>query len=261
MTSSLDIVQVPALTGSMDNYNYVLHCTEQNITAVIDPSLAEPTLEVLEAKGWTLDYILSTHHHWDHTDGNHPLKVQTGCKVVGFAEDAKRIPDIDIMLNDGDRFSVGGHEAEILYIPGHTLGHVAYYFADVQSVFVGDTLFGMGCGRMFEGTPAMFVQSLQRLCALPNDTRIYCGHEYTLNNAKFALTVEPDNAELQQRAARVRMQRERDEYTVPFTLKEEKATNPFLRLNSPSIRRHLEMVSDASEQTVFAELRQRKDRF
>lgn len=218
-----------------DNYAYLLHDSKANITAIIDPSEADPILAILKEKNLTLNYILCTHHHWDHTDGNQALKAQTGCTIVGYEADAHRIPDIDITVNTHNQFTLGNHTATILDTPGHTTGHIAYYFADNNAVFVGDTLFAMGCGRLFEGTPAQMYQSIQQLAQLPPNTHVYCGHEYTLANATFALTIEPNNQALQQRYAQIKQLRAEKLPTVPTTIALEHATNPFMRSTSEKI--------------------------
>lgn len=239
----LSIQLIPLLT---DNYAYLLRDEATKKTAVVDPSEAKPILELLKQKGLQLDYVLSTHHHWDHTGGNKALKQETGCQVVGYAGDAERIPGIDIQLEDNVTFSLGESMAKVLFIPGHTLGHIAYWFEADKAVFCGDTLFSLGCGRLFEGTPEQMHESLQRLAALPGDTQVYCGHEYTVDNAKFALTCEPENKALPERYAEASALREKRQPTIPSTIEMELAANPFLR------------VKNAGE---FAKVRARKDNF
>jgi hydroxyacylglutathione hydrolase len=237
----LEITQIPALT---DNYIYLLRDQESGETAVVDPSEATPVLTAL--KGEKLNYILNTHHHWDHTGGNLQLQKATGAMVVGFEGDAHRIPGIDRPLKDGQSFSLGQSTAKILFIPGHTLGHIAYHFARDLAVFCGDTLFSLGCGRLFEGTPAQMFHSLARLKNLADDTRVYCGHEYTVANAKFALTIDPKNDALRKRQKEAETLRAQKLPTVPSLLIDEKACNPFLR---------------AATEAEFARLRKLKDDF
>ena len=253
----LDIVQIPVL---MDNYIYLVHEPGSSETAVVDPAVAEPVLDVLAERGWSLDYILNTHHHGDHVGGNLELKRKTGCRIVGSGADSARIPGIDIKLDEGERFKLGNAETQIIAVSGHTCGHIAYWFRDDNVLFCGDTLFALGCGRLFEGTPAQMWNSLSKLKGLPAETRIYCAHEYTQTNGRFALTVEPENRALQQRMAQVDRLRSRDLSTVPSTLAEELATNPFLRVDSPEIQKTLSNNSD-DPVDLFAEIRRRKDRF
>ena len=179
-----------------DNYNFLVRDEATGKTAVIDPSEAKGVLDALAEKRWTLDYILNTHHHWDHTNGNVKLKRETGCQVGGYRADAARIPAIDVMIDEDEPFALGESHAHILTVPGHVDGHIAYYFAKDRALFCGDTLFAMGCGRLFEGTAAQMHQSLQKLAALPDDTRVFCAHEYTIPNGRFARSVEPDNARI-----------------------------------------------------------------
>lgn len=254
---ALEIVQFPALS---DNYNYLLHDTATGKTAVVDPSEAAPALAALEQRGWGLDVILCTHHHGDHVGGNPELQQRFGCAIHGFEPDAERIPGITHHVREGDTVALGESHARVLFVPGHTRGHIAYHFAHDKALFCGDTLFTMGCGRLFEGTPEQMQASLRELAQLPPDTRVYCGHEYTENNGRFALTLEPHNPHLRQRMAEVCAARERGEPTVPSMLVEELDTNPFLRTDSEEIRATLGLEqADAVE--VFAEIRRRKDNF
>ena len=255
--AQLQIEQIPALS---DNYVYLVHEPQAGITAVVDPAVAAPVLDRLGARGWKLDWILTTHHHSDHTGGNLELKEATGCQVVGAQSDAARIPGLDLGLAEDDRFRLGEAEAEILATPGHTSGHISYWFAGAGALFCADTLFSLGCGRLFEGTPAQMWRSLCKFAPLPDDALVYCGHEYTQANARFALSVDPDNPALQARAAEVDRLRAAGQPTVPSTLGAERAANPFLRPHDPAIRRRLGMA-DADDIAVFAELRKRKDHF
>ncbi len=179
-----------------------MHEPQSRATAVVDPSVAAPILEAAQREGWRITHILNTHHHNDHTGGNREIKEATGCTIIGPRADRDRIPGIDVEVGDGDAYALGEEEARVFDVPGHTRGHIAYWFADSRALFCGDTLFIMGCGRLFEGTPAQMWNSLGKLKALPPETRVYCGHEYTQNNARFALTVEPENSDLKSRARR-----------------------------------------------------------
>ena len=255
--AQLQIEQIPALS---DNYVYLVHDPQAGITAVVDPAVAAPVLDRLGARGWKLDWILSTHHHADHTGGNLELKTATGCRIAGPKADAGRIPGIDLGLAEGDRFTLGAAEAEVFETPGHTSGHISYWFADARALFCADTLFSLGCGRLFEGTPEQMWRSLSKFALLPDDALVYCGHEYTQANARFALSIDPENPALQARAAEVERLRAAGQPTVPSTLGAERAANPFLRPSDPTIRRRLGM-EDADDVAVFAELRKRKDHF
>jgi hydroxyacylglutathione hydrolase len=255
--AQLEIELLPVLS---DNYSYLVHEPGAGVTAVVDPPVVEPVLKRLAARGWKLDWILSTHHHSDHTAGNLEIKEATGCRVAGAKADEARIPGIDLKLAEGDRFSLGEAEAQVLETPGHTSGHISFWFAGSNALFCADTLFSLGCGRVIEGTHAQMWNSLEKLAALPDDTLAYCGHEYTQANARFALSVDPDNPALQARAAEVDRQRAAGEPTVPTTIAAERAANPFLRASDPAIRKKLGMER-ASDAEVFAEIRRRKDRF
>jgi len=252
----LEIVQIPVLS---DNYVYLLH-DAGGACAVVDPAESEPVLAALAQRGWTLDWILNTHHHWDHVGANLALKQVTGCRVIGFRSDARRIPGIDEMVAGGDIFRLGESPVRVIEVPGHTLGHVAYWFERDAALFCGDTLFALGCGRLFEGTAEQMWDSLCKLRLLPEQTRVCCAHEYTLKNARFALTIEPDYPPLLERVRRIEALRAEGKPTVPSRLGEEKATNPFLRADDPQIQIRLGMVG-APAVAVFAELRRRRDRF
>jgi hydroxyacylglutathione hydrolase len=255
--TKLTVEIIPVLS---DNYVYLLHEAEAGVTGVVDPAVAEPVMERLAARGWSLDWILSTHHHDDHTAGNLDLKRATGCKIAGPGKDAARIPGIDLELVEGERFQLGKEEAVVFETPGHTSGHISYWFAGSDALFSADTLFSLGCGRLFEGTPAQMWDSLQKYAPLPDEALVYCGHEYTASNARFALSVDPDNAALQARAKEVESQRAAGQPTIPTTLRQERATNPFLRPADSGIRQQLGMET-ASDTEVFAEIRRRKDSF
>ena len=251
----LEVYQFPCL---MDNYGYLIHEAKQNKTAAIDTPDPDKITAALAHKGWQLDYIFNTHHHFDHAGGNTELKDKTGCQIFGPKGEADKIPSLDKAVGEGARVAFGAEEAIVFDLPGHTLGHIAYYFAESGIIFVGDTLFALGCGRLFEGTPVQMWDSLQKLMALPDDTVVYCAHEYTQANAQFALSVEPNNQALVERAAEIAQTRAQNKPTVPTTLQLEKATNPFLRPMSAEIQKTLNMVG-AKEVDVFAETRKRKD--
>ncbi len=253
----LEIIQLPVLN---DNYIYLLHDEQSGETAVIDPAVAEPVLQVLKQKSWQLSYILNTHHHGDHVDGNLELKQQTGCQIIASEFDKHRIPGVDRGVQDGEIIKLGKHIGKVIAAAGHTNGHILYYFADNNALFCGDTLFVMGCGRLFEGSAADLWQSLQKLKSLPPDTRVYCAHEYSENNARFALTVEPDNLALQEKMTLIKQLRANGLPTVPSTIDEELETNPFLREDSPSLRKNLNCIANPAVE-VFAKLRRLKDNF
>jgi hydroxyacylglutathione hydrolase len=255
--AALQVQQIPCL---QDNYGYLIHDPGSGLTASIDTPDATAIGRALAGHGWKLDYILNTHHHSDHAGGNLALKAKTGCVIVGSRADAARIPGIDILVGEGDRFSLGAHEARIFETSGHTVGHICYVFDADRAAFVGDTLFSLGCGRLFEGTPAQMWASLQKLMALPDDVRVYCAHEYTENNGRFAVTMEPRNVALAARVAEVAALRAAGRPTVPSTIGLEKATNPFLRPASPELRQTLGMGT-APDVDVLGETRRRKDQF
>ena len=253
----MQIALVPLLT---DNYGYLLHDSTSGETGIVDPSEAAPVLAAAHERGWRLTHILNTHHHHDHTGGNLALKQATGAAIVGPAPDRARIPGIDIALDEGETFRLGGAAAEILFIPGHTRGHIAFHFRGEKAVFCGDTLFSLGCGRMFEGTAPMMWASLDKLRRLPAETRIYCGHEYTAANARFAVSIDPDNEALRRREGAVAALRGRGEPTIPSTMGEERAANPFLRADDPGLAAAIGL-SDAPPSEIFGEIRRRKDNF
>jgi len=253
----LKIIQIPVLT---DNYIYLLHDTESGSTAVVDPALSQPVLDELKHQGWRLDWVLNTHHHSDHVGGNLELKAKTGCQVIAANSDKDRIPGFDKGVDDGDVIKIGQYAAKVLTTPGHTSGHIVYYFADAAALFCGDTLFAMGCGRLFEGSAEQMWQSLQKIKALPGDTRIYCAHEYTQANGRFALAVEPENQALQQRMIEVNQLRAENRPTVPSILQQELDTNPFLREDSLALQRQINFESEMPV-SVFAEVRRLKDHF
>jgi hydroxyacylglutathione hydrolase len=253
----LEIYQIPCL---QDNYGFLVHDPETGATATIDTPEVAPINQALAAKGWRLTHILNTHHHFDHAGGNEELKARWNCQVVGAAIDAERIPGIDVALADGDTLTLGSKQARIIEVPGHTSGHIAYYFAADEVAFVGDTLFALGCGRLFEGTPQQMSESLAKIMALPDETTVYCAHEYTEANAAFAVTVEPANPALQKRVKEIQALRAAGKPTVPTSIGLERATNPFVRSDSAELQAVLNL-SGAEEVAVFAETRRRKDHF
>lgn len=255
--ATLEVHQFPCLN---DNYGYLIHDPASGQTAAIDTPEVAPINEALEARGWTLTHILNTHHHFDHAGGNLSLKERWHCTIVGARDDAARIPGIDVKIGEGETFAFGEHKAQVFDVSGHTIGHIAYYFDGDGLLFCGDALFAMGCGRLFEGTPAQMWDSLQKLRALPDDTIVYCAHEYTQANARFALSVEPANEALKERAREVDALRADGRPTVPSTIGIEKATNPFLRPMSEDLQATLELKG-ADLVDVFAETRRRKDSF
>jgi hydroxyacylglutathione hydrolase len=252
----LDIHQFPCLS---DNYGVLIRDAEAGVTAAIDAPDAGQVATALKEKGWRLTHILTTHHHGDHTAGNLPLKAETKCTIIGPRGEAAKVPGIDKQVGEGDTFKFGSFEVRVLDTPGHTAGHITYWIPSAGVAFVGDTLFAIGCGRVIEGNAQMMWTSLQKLMALPKETQIYCGHEYTQSNAKFALTIEPENAALVKRAKEVDQLRAAGKPTLPTNIGIELETNPFLRPNVPAIQQRLGMVGKPEWQ-IFGEIRERKNR-
>ena len=240
---SLDVVRIPVLS---DNYIWLARDDDTGAVMVVDPAVADPVLAKAEELGWTITHIWNTHWHPDHTGGNAAIKAATGCTITGPAAEAERIPTLDVLVRGGDVVTFGATKAHVLDVPAHTAGHIAFHFADEKLAFVGDTLFAMGCGRLFEGTAAQMFANMRTLEALPDDTIIYCAHEYTQSNGRYALSAEPGNAALIARMADVDAARLRGEATVPTTIGLERATNPFMR---------------AASVAEFAERRAAKDNF
>jgi hydroxyacylglutathione hydrolase len=255
--AKLEIYQFPTRS---DNYGVLIHDPETQATAAIDAPEADPILAALRDKGWRLTDILITHHHADHTAGVETLKKKTGSTVYGPAREAGLIPGLDVEVKEGDTVAVGHADGHVIETPGHTRGHVSYYFPDEAAVFVGDTMFSVGCGRLLEGDAPTMWSSLSKLAALPPETQVYCGHEYTNANCRFALTVEPDNEALQARAAEVAENAAKGLPSLPTTIGQELATNPFLRVTSPAIQQRLGVEGRPLED-VFGEVRRRKDSF
>jgi len=243
MAAKLEIVAVPAFA---DNYLWLVHDADSGETAVVDPGDPAPVLAEAIKRGWRITTILNTHWHPDHTGGNLAIKEATGAEIIGPAGENGRVPGLDVSLKEDDRIRLGAHEAEVWEVPGHTIGHIAYIFRDDGVAFVGDTMFAMGCGRLFEGSPEQMYGSLGRLASLSSDTELYCAHEYTLANARFAAHAFPDNAAIADRLAAVEAARAAGEQTVPTTVAAELATNPFL------------LARDVEH---FADLRRAKDNY
>jgi hydroxyacylglutathione hydrolase len=261
----LEIVTIPCLK---DNYAFLAHGKASGQTAVIDVPEAAPILQALAQRGWTLSHVLLTHHHADHVDGLAALlaglpvtaRGTAPVTVIGAAADAHRLPPLDQAVAEGDTITIGQHSGTVIDVSGHTIGHIAFYFADSAVCFTADSLMAMGCGRLFEGTAAQMYDSLAKLAALPPETLICSGHEYTTSNAKFALTIEPGNTALISRIEKIETARAQGRPTVPSVLSSERATNPFLRSDSPEIQANLGL-SGADPVQVFTELRRRKDTF
>eukprot|EP01132_Coremiostelium_polycephalum_P009444 gene9444-11591_t len=253
-------LQIEQFTALSDNFGVLIHDPDANLTASIDAPEEKPVLDALKRRGWTLTHIFSTHHHNDHVGANLALKKRFKLEILGPDAEKASIPGIDRTLKHGDRFRFGNFDVFVISTPGHTAGEISYHIPEAKVVFTGDTLFSLGCGRLFEGTPATMFRSLNHLIKLPVDTQIYCGHEYTESNARFALSIDPDNSALKERAREIFALREAGLPTLPTTLLREMATNPFLRWHDPAIRRNLKL-ENASDEAVFTEIRKRKDNF
>ena len=243
-----------------DNYGFLVHDPDSGLTACVDTPDAASTLAALDANGWSLTHIWNTHWHPDHTGGNLDLQKKTGCNIFGPRNESERIPGLEVELGEGSTFDFGAHAVRVFDVPGHTSGHIAYWLPDDSVAFVGDTLFALGCGRLFEGTAQQMWDSLGKLAALPPETVLYCAHEYTQANARFALSVDPGNNTLAERTKEIDALRAKGVATVPTTLAAELATNPFLRAADPGLQRALGMEG-AEPVAVFAETRKRKDSF
>lgn len=241
VSAMLEVVRLPALS---DNYIWLLHDDASSQTVVVDPAEAQPVLDAAAARGWAIDQIWNTHWHPDHIGGNAAIKAATGCTITGPRAEAGKIGTLDILVREGDMVAIGDHAAKVLDVPAHTSGHIAYHLADDAMIFVGDTLFAMGCGRLFEGTAEQMFANMTRFAALPSETAVYCAHEYTLSNGRFALTIEPENAAIVARMVDVEAARARGDATIPTSIGKERATNVFMR------------ASDVSE---FARRRKAKD--
>ena len=253
----LEIIQLAVLN---DNYIYLLHDPISKETAVVDPAVSQPVLDILIQKKWSLDYIFNTHHHHDHIGANLALKEKTNCKILASSADKLNIPSVDRWLNDNDEITLGAHTAHVIATPGHTLGHIVFHFAKSDALFCGDTLFSMGCGRLFEGSAAQMWHSLQRLKKLPLTTRIYCAHEYTQANGQFALMLEPNNQALHTRIHQIKQLRAKHQSTIPSTLEQELECNPFLREHSVDIQRSTNKINEPAI-AIFEKIRTMKDNF
>ena len=247
---------IPCLS---DNYSYLIYEKETNTISVVDPSDFDACDKVIN-KYNKLDFILNTHHHADHVDGNLKLKKKYSSKVLGFNLDKDRIPGIDILLKENQKFKIGNLEFEVIFIPGHTSGHIAFYFKKERTVFTGDTLFSLGCGRVFEGSHKEMFESLIKIKNLPPETKVYCGHEYTKSNLKFCLKYDLKNVLLKEKAKVIEKKLENKLPTVPTTINEEIKTNIFLKCDDPIIKHNLNL-EDASEEQIFSKLRDLKDSF
>jgi len=253
----LELVTVPCLS---DNYAFLLHETATGMTALVDAPETAPVLAELDRRGWRLSEIWITHHHSDHIQAVDDLREATGATVTGHAKDEKRLPPLDRAVHDGETFDFAGHAVHVMDVSGHTIGHIAFHVPDAKAVFTADSLMALGCGRLFEGTAPVMWESLKRLAALPRETRVCSGHEYTQSNARFARTIEPENPALISRIRDIDATRDEGRPTVPSTLETELATNPFLRAELPEVQEALGMSGYAASE-VFAEIRLRKDRF
>ncbi len=257
MPTPLEIVTVPCRS---DNYAFLIHDADSGRVALVDAPEAAPIRDALETRGWTLDELWLTHHHDDHVEGVAELRERYGCTVTGAAADAHRLPPLDRRVADGDRFDFAGREIRVMDVSGHTVGHIAFYIPEAAHVFTADSLMALGCGRVFEGTMPQMWESLSRLAALPPETTVCSGHEYTEANGRFAITIEPDNAALKSRIEAITAARAAGRPTVPSLLSEELATNPFLRAGEDEVKRAVGRPG-APDAEVFAEIRRRKDRF
>lgn len=254
---ALELVTIPCLT---DNYAYLIHNAATGETALVDVPEAPPILAALQTRGWRLDHILITHHHPDHIDGVPDVVAATGAKVTGATADAHRLPPLDTRVAEGDTLTICGEPCHVIDVSGHSIGHIAFHFPASGLVFTADSLMALGCGKLFEGTPAQAYASLLKLAALPGDPLVCSGHEYTASNARFAATLEAGNPALMSRIAQVTALREKGQPTVPSRLSDELATNPYLRAHLPQMKAAVNMPS-ATDAEVFAEIRARKDRF
>ncbi len=251
------IIQIPILT---DNYSYLISDENSAITACIDPGNFDEIDKCLKENDLKLDYILSTHHHIDHVGGNLLLKKKYECKIVGNYHDRDRIPGIDIELKDSETFSVGNNDLIVIETPGHTVGHICYHFEDNSTLFSGDTLFSLGCGRLFEGSCEQMVESILKLRSLPGNTKLYCGHEYTESNAKFAFHLNSTDEKLKKKIQQIQKKREKSEPTIPSTISEEIELNPFMKFDD---KKFLDLIGikNISDEENFKKLRKMKDEF
>jgi hydroxyacylglutathione hydrolase len=243
-----------------DNYSYLLHDESSNIVAIVDPSEFKACDKIIDKNYKKLDFILNTHHHYDHVGGNEELKKKYNSKILGFENDKNRIPGIDEVLKDNQNFKIGTLNFTIIFIPGHTNGHIAFYFKKEKIIFTGDTLFSLGCGRVFEGTYKQMFQSLNKLKDLPGDTKIYCGHEYTYKNLDFCLTYNPNNSFLKKKKSDIEQSLKNKKPTIPSTIDDEIKANIFLRFNDPDVKKAINL-ENSSDLEIFTKLRDLKDSF
>ncbi|MDH6234094.1 hydroxyacylglutathione hydrolase [Mesorhizobium soli] len=253
-------IEIEQFMCRSDNFGVLLHDNESGEVILIDAPEEAPILAAVQRTGWAPTMILNTHHHGDHVEANQALKKRFDLKIVGPKAEAPKIPGLDEAVEEGAAIPFGNHLVYVIETPGHTAGHISYYIPTQNLAFTGDTLFALGCGRLFERPAAVMLESLKKLAALPPETAVYCGHEYTQGNARFALTVDPTNSALKERATKIDRLRADGKPTLPTTIGEEMATNPFLRWHDPAIRRNLGM-ENAPDEAVFAEIRKRKDLF
>ena len=254
------MLQVNIIPCLQDNYSYVIEDSSANMVGVIDPSEFKPIDNYIKKKFNKIDFILNTHHHFDHTGGNLELKKKYNCKIIGSLKDEKRIPGIDIKLQDNDTFNFGNVKFKIILVPGHTVGHICFYSNEEKIIFTGDTLFSLGCGRVFEGTYLQMLESLNKIKSLPKDTSIYCGHEYTKKNLDFCLKSESDNLFLREKEVWINLKTNKKEPSIPVSIEEELKTNIFLRCDAPSVKKSLGM-ENSSEVEIFKKLRDLRDSF
>jgi|TARA_B100000287_G_C20586964_1_gene762637 hydroxyacylglutathione hydrolase len=253
----LEVIQIPVL---QDNYLYLIIDKPTGLTACIDPAVADPVISKLKELNKNLDYILNTHHHYDHVGANLELKEKYNCRIIGNEKDKERIPGINIFVNEGDNFNVGESNSIVMAVSGHTIGHICYHFPEDKLIFCGDTLFSLGCGRLFEGSPDIMVESLLKLRSLPNETKVYCAHEYTLQNALFALSLEPNNEAIKKKIDKIKDLRSKNLPTIPSTLAEEKKLNPFLKFDDKNFLNSIGL-NESSSTDNFRVIRQMKDNF
>ena len=243
-----------------DNYSYLIIDEKKNIACVVDPSESDPVIKYLESNQINLKFILNTHHHYDHVGGNKILKKKYNARVVGFKGDKHRIPEIDITLNDQENWKYENFETKIIHVPGHTLGHICFYFYKEESIFTGDTLFSLGCGRIFEGTYKQMFESLNKLKNLPGDTKVYCGHEYTYKNLQFCLTLNPNNNFLKEKKKVIESNLKNKKPNIPSTISDEIKTNIFFRCNDPEVKKAVNL-ENSTDLEIFMKLRDLKDNF
>ena len=255
--SNLQIIALPELT---DNYTWLVHCRKSGKTAVIDPSGHKKVIQYCLDNNWHIDFILNTHHHYDHIGGNKGVAKYFNAKIVGHEQDKHRIPDMDIRLKEGDIFNFANYNVKIIDVSGHTIGHIAYFFVEEKILFCGDSLFSFGCGRMFEGNPEMFWQSLAKIKLLPDDTKIFCAHEYTYQNWLFASSLDKDNVNLAKQKNIINTKLQQNNITLPTTLSYEKQYNPFLQADNLEFQKKINM-QHCDPATVFAYIRKLKDQF